>query len=216
MNICQAGHKVHSTKKVQTVLGEMTIYDWEQYMNFKGYCSGQDDVSKTLDLYGKWDIEETHLINNILSAGSRDGAFVDIGSHVGYFSLLAHQLGYEVFAYEGDLENVQLSIINVPNIKAKGIWFNEKTPKTRWKDKRIKLMKIDIEGNERFAIDYFWKQIEARLVDNIIIEVSPTFNGSYPELLERLFKIGYRAFEIDGRPFDNNWQFSQKDLWLVL
>lgn len=83
MNQCQAGHKFHSRVMVDTDLGVMTVYDWEQYKDFKGYCTGQDDVSRTLFNTGVWEPVLSKLISWILYQGDRANLVVDIGCNIG-------------------------------------------------------------------------------------------------------------------------------------
>jgi hypothetical protein len=61
-------------------------------------------------------------------------------------------------------------------------------------DRRIALAKIDIEGAEEHAVDLLWLSIEKGLVDHLLIEISPVFNDSYPDLVVRLLEAGYEAW----------------------
>jgi len=220
MNKCQAGHDKHNRKKVNTVLGEMVIYDWENYMNYAGYCTGQDDISRSLDTVGKWDTEVHARMQAILAEGDTANQVIDVGSHIGYFSRLANQMGYTVKAYDADKENLELLKENTEDLpahtKAKLIWFDGDLIKKKWctscsLQKKIELIKIDIEGNEQYAIAYFESCIG--VVKNIIMEVSPIFNNSYPKLVQDLVNWGFEVFELDGTPFNFDYSFDQKDLW---
>lgn len=212
INNCQAGHTTHDRKSVETSLGSMVIYDWKKYMGFNGYCMGQDDISRTLENTGMWDAAIDARIRAILTEGNKENVFVDVGAHIGYFSMLAIQLGYKVEAYEGDAENYQLLQENAPDAKANFIWFNLHIVPLKSFKKKIELIKLDIEGSEQYAIAYFEPFIAN--VNNIIMEVSPTFNDSYPDLIEKLVNYGFKVFELDGTPFDFDYSFPQKDLWL--
>lgn len=216
MNNCQAGHTSHDTKLVPTSEGEMVVFDWEKYEDFNGYCPGQDDVSRTLDKYGVWDLLQSNLLEYILS-DKDGGVFIDVGAHIGWFSRLALRKGYVVHAYEGELEMNRLLAMNARKAIQHDIWFDEHLePEKTLFDVRVKAMKIDIEGSERFAIQYFHELIIKQMVDNILMEVSPCFNSSYPALIKQLSDIGYTVKEITGRPFDFDYNFNQKDLWLHL
>jgi hypothetical protein len=185
----------------------MIIFDWSQYRGLTGeYCTGQDDVSMTLEQTGSWDIPMTKLINELTHKGA---LFVDVGCHIGYFSRVATNNGCEVIAYDGDAENLELFTINNPNASANLFWFDENIG---WiEPMRIDLLKIDIEGAERFAIEYF----SLCKIKNIIIEVSPVFNDSYPELINRLSDT-YNVYNLDGTKFNFDFNFAQTDLWLTL
>lgn len=216
MKNCQAKHETHDTKLVNTDIGTMCIYDYEKYMGFAGYCPGQDDISRTLDLYGGWSEDIKRLINKILTSGIKanvevgKGFVIDIGAHIGYFSKIAEWYGYQVLAIDGEDENLRLLKMNVgSNVEMAPVWIDEKISPMSNFGLEYELVKIDIEGNEKYGI----RLIENLNVKNIIMEVSPVFNDSYPALIEEL-KEKYNVFELSGIPFDNNWNFDQKDLWL--
>lgn len=217
MKGCQLNHDTHETKVVDTMLGEMVIYDHAKYMDNPGkYCPGQDDVSLTIDTTGKWSPFLTEVICMILEGGDKKLRFIDVGCHIGYFSKLASVMGYSVLAYEGNVPNLELAKRNVQEAQFKEIWFDEDVKPRKWCKacsihKGVELLKIDVEGSEQYAIKY----LEKMLVDtkNIIMEVSPVFNDSYPELVKRIVNHGFVARELDGSNFDFNYEFDQKDLW---
>lgn len=213
MNLCQANHQNHDRKSVKTIIGDMVIFDWEKYMGFNGYCTGQDGVSQTIDTQGYWDIAVQQRISDILEHGKKGTLVMDIGCHIGYFTLFSKQMGYDVWAYDGNEENIEVAKINCPDARYNIIWFGkdnqEVFPST---GREIELVKIDIEGAEQYAITFLSQNMH--LIKNIIMEVSPVFNDSYPALIERLCDLGgFEVFEIDGTLFDYDYNFAQKDLW---
>ena len=217
MNYCHAGHKKHDRKTVKSLVGDMLVYDYDQYMGFAGYCTGQDGVSETIEKTGSWDIDVHHRIELILDRVNEGSLFIDVGSHIGYFSKLARNLGCNVFSFDGDRENLELLKINVPEADYKLIWFDkEMTGGVFTTNMDIILMKIDIEGLEEYAIEYFEPFFEKEKVKNVIMEVSPCFNDSYPDLINRMVDYGFEVFELDGTKFDFDYNFHQKDLWLKL
>ena len=78
MNICDAGHKIHDRKIVDTVQGKFLIFDYEQYMGYTGYCTGQDDISRTLSLYGNWSMEIYNCIDKILCESGKGLSLIHI------------------------------------------------------------------------------------------------------------------------------------------
>lgn len=219
MNNCQAGHTSHDRIEVKTDVGMMTVYDSSKYMGFKGFCTGQDDVSSTLERIGSWDFPIKSRIEKILYTlgGTRGKTFVDVGSHVGYFSKLAENHGMKVYAYEAESESLELVKQNAPTAKRYEIWFSELTSNEIFdEDFHVDIMKIDIEGSEKHAIRYFWNLIENKRVDHIIMEVSPVFNDMYPLLLRELQGAGFTVCELDGTPFNWDFTFHQTNLWLHL
>lgn len=212
MNYCQAGHQTHHRKIVPSKQGDFLIYDWKQYMNFKGYCMGQDDISRTIDLYGLWSDDMYDFISKILTNETTKKVFIDVGSHIGWFSKLAINLGYEVIGFEGVSENIELAKVNALQAAYKNVWF----------DKNIlpsddifeaHLMKIDVEANERYVVDYFDKSFSEKSIDNVVMEISPVFNDSYPAIVEKMKTFGYEVLLLDGTKWDGNFNFNQTDFW---
>src|SRR3989304_4474407 len=148
MNQCQAGHSDHDSFKIETSIGFMLVYNYERYKNVAGYCSGKDDVSRTLINTGAWEKPETEIIKKVLEDGDKNNYFWDLGCHIGWYTIIAAKLGYRVLA---------------------------------------------------------------KRVNNLFIEFSPVFNNSYPEIYNKLTKVGYKAF-IDGAPFNGDMNFNQANI----
>ena len=210
---CNAGHKTHDTKIVPTVLGDMLVYDWEKYKDQPGvYCPGQDDISRTLINGEAWEKHMAPLVNSILAKGDKNKLVIDVGSHIGWYSRMAEQFGYKVEAFDGCEENIKLARLNAPKTEPTLLWFEKNVDSVYESDKEVEFLKMDIEGNEQYAVEYFMPILP--VTKNILIEVSPTFNDSYPALIEKLKNLGFDVFEIDGTPFNFDFNFLQKDLWL--
>lgn len=218
VNVCEAGHKSHKHRVVSTIQGPMHVWDWDLYCGTRGYCTGQDDVSRTLALYGVWEPEETRQVRAYLERfPDQNGVVLDVGAHIGWFTRLAAGLGYQVHAYEGDRENLGLLWRNVGEqglsdlVTGHGCWVGPDTC-LDIPDGPIRLVKGDIEGAEIHLV----RQLEPALADGrigaLFLEISPCFNGSYPALVDRLDAYGYRAFR-GARPFDGNWDFAQDNFW---
>lgn len=214
MTYCQAGHEQHDRVLVNTEIGSMLVYDWGKYKDQPGlYCTGQDDVSRTLINEGVWGKFETELITSILKKG--EGVMVDFGCHIGWYSTIALQLGYKVFGYDGDPENIVVAKKNAGKYKqnfiTKNLWIDSNTKKEELglPAGKIYFVKIDLEGNDRFAIDL----LEDRLndVQHLFVEISPVFNKSYPELVNKLAGAGFIVYR-DNKLFDMNFSDDQFDL----
>lgn len=208
---CQAGHKYHDRKMVPSIQGNFLIYDYEKYMDFPGYCMGQDDVSRTIGLYGKWSQDMYDFIEKILDKKDH-GLFLDVGSHIGWFSRLAVSKGYSVIGFEGAPENIELARINVPTGIFENIWFDKDTKPTNLMV-YAQLLKMDIEGNERYGLVYFEKSFRNKRIDNAVIEITPVFNDSYPALIKQMQDWGYSVHNLDGSDWNGKLDFDQSDLW---
>lgn len=214
-NDCHAGHKFHDRIVVDTFLGEMLVYDWEKYKDQKNvYCTGQDDISRTLINTGVWEDAIYGLFSRLLERGNKRNVVIDIGSNIGWYSRMADWKGYVVHSYDGNEEHIDVLKQNCPKAIEHFIWFDDKTEKQNIPN-GIEIWKCDIEGNEQYAVKAFEDAFENKQIKNIIIEVSPTFNGSYPELIKKIVNYGYTPHEIMGEPFNMKFDFIQKDLWLT-
>lgn len=210
---CQRNHKTHRTQEVYTVLGKMTVYQWDLYKDKPLYCPGQDDISRTLINTGIWEKDLYSFVQNLLKAGNKDHLVIDIGCHIGWYSRMAIQAGYTVDAYDGCQSHLDVFIKNVPGTIPHHVQFDKYLTDKYPIRKPIEFVKIDIEGAEQYAIKYL--TVALRNVHNILMEVSPVFNDSYPELLRNLKNRGFTILETNGKVFDFNFNFPQRDLWLV-
>lgn len=58
-------------------------------------------------------------------------------------------------------------------------------------NEKIALIKIDIEGDELCLINIFENQLKNKMIEYLIIEITPKFNNTYNVLIKKLFKFGY-------------------------
>ena len=194
---CQAGHKWHESKPVHIrLLGQpdvpdfppiphhlacawdMRVWDTGRYMGQAGiYCTGQDETSHSITTQGIWEGYETLTALEILHAG--DGLVVDIGAQVGWYTMLAAVNGNPVVAVEADPENVRLLRMNTGGLDVEVVhgWVGPASP-TVESECRVRLIKADIEGLEREAVRVFRPMLEARRVDWLLLELTPSFPGS--------------------------------------
>jgi hypothetical protein len=217
---CQAGHKDHEIEIVPTIIGDMYAYKTDLYMGFDGYCSGQDDISRTLKLYGVWEPVESAIIKNILENGDRTKTVIDIGAHTGWYSLMAAKAGYPVFAIEADPNNIEVmkknAGLNGVSLLIKEMWVDEDTATS--KDLLdCELVVIDIEGNDDHAVHFCKDLFEKHRVANAMIEISPCFNDRYPSMVNFIKSCGYRAWyaDADKREFDDDYSTPQFNLLFV-
>lgn len=214
---CQAGHKSHETEIVDTQLGKMLAYKTDLYMGFDGYCSGQDDISRTLKLYGVWEPAESAVVREILDAGDRRLPVYDVGAHTGWYSLMAAQAGYMVEAIEADPTNIQLLQKNAEmlgvteNINITELWVDEDSePLTDLTE--TELVIIDIEGNDMQAVRILRDLFKKRKVKNAMIEISPCFNDKYPVMVNFIKSCGYEAYDLEGKKFADDYSTPQFNL----
>lgn len=202
---CDAGHDSHQTRVVDVrapyFSGPMTVFDAGIYSDTFGYCPGDDDVSRTLMLYGIWEPIETRMFTDALYRNP--GLVIDFGSQIGWYSMLATATGHDAFAVEAIPEHERMTWINAAERGDGALWqvqhwLNEHTPVLPALDAPpISIVKMDVEGCERYAMQCIRELLDAQLVPNVLMEVSPTFNDSYPALVYDLLNRGFRAMALN-------------------
>lgn len=201
---CDAGHDSHQTLvthvQVPDFEGPMTVFDAEVYLDTHGYCPGDDCVSRTLILYGVWEAIETRMFTEALHRSP--GLVIDFGSQIGWYSMLATAMGHDALAIEAVAEHEHMTWINASDrggtLWQAQHWLDENTPTLpALGAPQISVVKMDIEGAERHAMRCIRELLDAELVPNVLMEVSPTFNDSYPALVSDLLNRGFRAVALN-------------------
>lgn len=220
---CQENHETHSTIEVGTRFGTMSVFDWDKYKDSYGYCEGKCDVSRTIRNIGEWEPLESKVIETILKEKSA-GVFVDIGCNVGWYTLMAANFNYRVYAYEASPEVLAVCRFNCALngfdtlVNFYNIWVDKDSKFSELKDiEEITLLKADIEGKEPELIIALESLLEARKINNLYLEISPVFNGAYPLMVHKLVKYGYEVFCNGGtKKFDGDFNFIQDNFLFVL
>lgn len=196
IDTCQHGE--HDTVDAPLVPFPFTCFPAETYRDTEGWCAGDDDVSRTLLLYGQWEREATALVLPVLDGG---GLVLDVGCHIGWYAIQAARAGHATLCVAADPEHLRVLGINAERNDVADLvvgclgWIDADTrPVPPLPDGlRVTLAKVDIEGNDVHAITALWPLIAAGLVDHILCEVSPVFSPGYPEMVDRLLAAGYDA-----------------------
>lgn len=199
---CDAGHTRH--ERCDTLVfppgspigTTMRVFDAPAYKDTHGYCPGDDDVSRTLIVAEQWEPVESKMFCEVLR--NTPGAVLDIGAHIGWYSMIAALDGRDVFAFEAVSEHIDLWHVNTSglpsNARIAQAWIDGSVPILPVEGAPdIAIAKIDLEGNDGWAIAMLSKLIDAGNVANILMEVSPTFNDRYPALIRSLMHLGYTA-----------------------
>ena len=174
------------------------------------YCPARDAVSETIISHGVWEPRETTVLLLALECFDARCVFVDIGAQVGWFSAVAMKVGDKhAVAYEADA-----TVAKVCHNNLRKIWsdFGGAGPTQKVYTQRITeatpplddeyivhpdtilVVKIDIEGAEAEAVRVLEPEIDDERVPFILMEVSPVFNDSYPDLVTDLIARGYSAY----------------------
>ena len=201
-------HTLTSKLKFSNKEINITIFDYDKYAEkyteqISDESIGLDIISKCLVVDKCWEPFQTEITTEIFK--KYDGIFIDVGSHLGYYSILASVMNKEVISI--DQSNIFINLFkqtinnnNLKNINTRNILINDNT---KIEDvigdlnfNKISLIKIDIEGYESQAIELFEQHIKNKIVSNIILEISPKFNNSYAELCMKLYNYGYNIYDI--------------------
>lgn len=203
---------------------DMQIYRWQDYFKtvdgnetmplYDRYCPGQDIISYCIERQGQWEGVETAVVLDILNEDNdeRGDVVLDFGSHIGWYTTLAGLAGYRTAAFDGNQENLMMvdhnaSVNNVAGeIYTYLCWLDERAPVLPADKESVQLLKCDIEGNDRFAIGMARDLLNAKKIKYLLLEVSPVFNDSYPELVEHIAAAGYKVYQLP--PY--NWKYNDE------
>lgn len=195
---------------------EMLVFDAAAYFDTPGYCPGDDDVSRTILRRGQWEPMETRTFYKALRR--RPGIVIDFGGQIGWYTTFAVRLGRPVLCIEPIREHVHLIRENVAwqggrdSVVFAQTWIDRSTKTIEYKagDPEVALVKIDLEGNDLFAL----RALEMMLLvtkPDVLCEISPVFNDSYVELLAWMKFFGYKAAIV------NPWQIiTGREPWDVI
>lgn len=205
---CEAGHDRHDRVTVETDSGRMVVYDWRRYQGIVGYCPGNCAVSETIDNTGRWEPHGTTLMQAVLKQRPA-GVVWDFGSHVGWYSRVAVLMGYEVVAVDGDAENLELVALNAPAAQRRHAWVDETLEPVAGP---VAFAKIDVEGNDRFAVAALAGPLGRREVAALMVEISPVFNDTYPAMVREILDCGYEAFVVPHGGHPDQYEFFSRPL----
>lgn len=191
----------------------MDVWDWRKFLGAPGgeghYCPAHDVISECLDTQGMWEGYGTLLVLDHLDR--TDGLVVDVGSQIGWYSALAASCGNDVLAIDADPECVPLSIFNPSmndtrtnaTVGVRGTIGSGTAPVPLPPEgERVALLKADVEGAEDHVVRVFRPLIDARLIDAMLLEVSPVFADHYPDTLRVILDAGYRMWLVPEKGTD--------------
>lgn len=137
--------------------------------------------------------------------------FIDIGAHIGYYSLFAIFHKFKVKAYEQNSNIFQILHSNLSSYSDAKIYNEFVTSETTLIDEnqQVGLIKIDVEGNEPSIVYGLEPYLRNNQIEALIIEISPKFRPikEWIDLIEFLNSFGYNSYDIGlspRRPLESN------------
>jgi hypothetical protein len=190
---------------------DIKIFDYfyysKKYQN-QSQSLGLDIICKCLKKDGCWEPFQTEITREILTEKT-EGVFLDLGCHIGYYSILASSLGIKTYSVDGNnkflnLFRESIKINSLENIEIINSVISSDFDLELFISKhninQIKLIKMDLEGSETNIIKLFEPLFLNKKINNLIIEISPKFNNDYPELCRYIFNHGFKIYDIGLSP----------------
>ncbi len=188
----------------------MHIYDYTkaQKINLDGTSSGGealDIISKCLENDKCWEPYQTEITKEILKDGKN--IFIDIGAHLGYYSLLASVYDNQTISIDKNTKYLDLFKKTITYNKVQNINILEMSIDENFSldflidhDTHVKLIKCDIEGCEIEFVDSILERLKNNKIENLILEISPNMRDNYPEYVMKIKDLGYFVYDIGLSP----------------
>ena len=183
------------------------LFDYQYYE--KKVKSGQpeneglDIISKSIRDRKTWATFQTEIMIEILKGGNH--YFVDVGSHIGYFSIIANLLGNKVLSIEKnsvysdvlDKTITNNKISNINNILIKKMELNDQNQKELViTGERIRCLKVSVNGNEILVLNIFRDLMKEKKIDYVITNYAKYNSVGFIFLLKLIKGYGYNIYDI--------------------
>lgn len=182
------------------------------------YDKTEDSTSIGIKEYKMWEGWETVLALQILKRGSKGQSVIDFGSHIGWYSIMSAINGYRVYCYDESDERIQMLNESArlnhcnKNVFCIHTFVNENSKWFIGDITDVRLFKSDLEGNDIYAVKMYKHLFEEWKIDYAMIEISPCFNSSYPEMVEYIAGLGYDVYDIPDKTFKHRLEYGDDPL----
>lgn len=164
-------------------------------------ADGDWAVSDSIAVHGVWEPVETAVLSSAFAGGGAYG-FIDIGCHVGWYTAIARAWGLPVLAIDAVAECIDmLDRRGDSEIHASQLWVDAEFP-----ERAItpppgipQILKVDIEGAEIHVIQWARELFLSRTITHALIEMSPVFNTTYPNIANVLIAAGYECWVLPDK-----------------
>lgn len=189
---------------------KLNVFNYDYYKDQNIQNEGLDIISNCIIKKHCWYKFQTDLLIEILKDGQH--TFIDMGCHIGYYSLIGSAYNNNVLAI--DKSECYLRLLkktiqenNIKNIKIVNTVLDSATNKNIFENlDKIRCLKISLNGNEIGAVNLLKKQLKQKNIDYIFLNFNKTKKGGI-FLLKLMKKYGYNIFDLkykDHNPFEEN------------
>jgi len=178
---------------------KLCIFDFDHYENEKIHNEGLDIISKCIKEKNCWQKIESEILIEILKDGNN--LFIDLGCHIGYYSVLASLYNNKSIAVDinkGYLECLHKTVMEnyLNNIRIKRIDINNIEKRTEiTKKEKIRCIKISLNGNELIALSMFKHMLKKKTIDYLIVNYKTDTEG-FVFFLKIITGFGYNLYDI--------------------
>lgn len=158
-----------------------------------------DVISSRIAKEGEWEYPQSRLINHL---GRPEWTFIDIGAHIGFFSLMAAPhygkvIAFEPTAYACELHRKSVATNGFENVTV--------TEKKACCNLSADVIKIDIDGGERELFEGHPELLDAKA---IFFEYAPACTQGFNPV-EYLQDAGYTIVHEHGQPLTDRIPYGQ-------
>jgi len=175
------------------------IFDYNYYKKEEVHNEGLDIISKCVEEKKCWKKRESEILIEILKDGGH--LFVDLGCHIGYYSVIASLYNNKVVAVDINkayLECLCKTVMEnyMNNIRIKRIDINSIDKRTEiTKREKIRCLKISLNGNELIALSMFKHMLKEKSVEYLIIDHKKDTEG-FAFFMKVIAEFGYEIYDI--------------------
>lgn len=178
---------------------DFNLFDYDLHKKKQIHNEGLDIISNCIYKKGCWSTLETELLIEIMKGGGHN--FIDLGCHIGFFSVIANSYNNNVLAIDKN-ENF-VSILeetiednNLTNLNIKNMVIDENVGRKFFeKYDKIRCVKISLNGQEVGAINLFKNLLKEKKIDYLFINFKKDVKG-YIFLLKVIQKYGYKIYDL--------------------
>lgn len=189
---------------------DFNLFDYDLHKKNEIHNEGLDIISNCIYKKGCWSTLETELLIEIMKDGGYN--FVDLGCHIGFFSVIVNCYNNNVLAIDKN-KNFLLVLEktiednNLVNLNFENMIIDENVGREYFeKFDKIRCVKISLNGQEVGAINLFKNLLKVKKIDYIFVNFKKDTKG-YIFLLKIIKKYGYKIYDLG---IQQNMKYNEK------